>query len=70
MFKCVNVSYRKIRVLMHQIGTVKNAKFNTYDVLPEYGGNLLPSIPLHLSLHGVFSNDSSIEFRLDNLSLQ
>ena len=47
MFKCVNVSYRKIRVLMHQIGTVKNAKFNTYDFLPEYGGNLLPSIPLH-----------------------
>ena len=55
---------------MHQIGIAKNAKFNTYDFLPEYGGNLLPSIPLHLPLHGPFSNDSSIEFQQGNLSIQ
>ena len=65
MCKC-----RKICVLMHQIGIAKNAKFNTYDFLPEYGGNLLPSFPLHLPLHGPFSNDSSIEFQQGNLSIQ
>ena len=65
MYKC-----RNICVLMHQIGIVKNAKFNTYDFLPEYGENLVPSIPLHLSLHGPFSNDSSIEFQQGNLSIQ
>ena len=50
-------------VLTYRTSAVKNSNFNTYDFLPEYGRNLLFAIPLHLLLHGPFSNVSSIEFQ-------
>ena len=57
-------------VLMHQTSTVKNENFNTYDFHSEYGWNLLLSIPLHLLLHELLSNESSIEFQQGSLSVQ
>ena len=57
-------------VLMHRTSTVKNANFNTYGFHSEYGWNFLLSIPLHLLLHGLFSNEPSIEFQQGSLSTQ